>query len=210
MILIAIGQFLMGASALVAISRQLWAFARDDGLPFANYIKIVHPKLSTPINAICFSAIVAMCIGCISLIGSTAANALFSLSVLGNYISWMTPQLLRFIGSVSFVPGKFYLGPVWSPLVNLISILSQVFIIVMCCFPDYKHVTKETMNYTIAVNGLTWVTSMMYYYVYKRHSFSGPKTNLEEEEVIEVVEILEGVDITPNLGPAPPLKIYDR
>lgn len=209
MALISIGQFLMGSSVLVAISRQIWAFARDDGVPFADYIKVIHETLSTPIRATVISSAVAILIGCISLIGTTAASALFSLSVMGNYISWLVPQLLRFLSTgADFVPGKFYLGTFWSPLINWGSIAFQVLIIVMCCFPDDMHVTKETMNYTIVVNGAAWLVSMAYYYQFKRHSYLGPKCNLED---LMEVEVLEGLECEPVEihGPAPPVKSAD-
>lgn len=34
-------QFLMGASLVVAASRQIWAFSRDGALPFSAYIRHV-------------------------------------------------------------------------------------------------------------------------------------------------------------------------
>lgn len=207
MALISVGQFLMGSSVLVAISRQVWAFARDDGLPFSRYIKLVNKKLATPLNAICFSSLVAILIGLLCLVGDTAANALFSLSVLGNYVAWVTPQILRFVvPSANFIPGKFYLGPIFSPIVNWTSILFQIFIIIMCCFPDYMDVSKETMNYTIVLNGGVWILAFLYFYVYKRHIYSGPKSNLTDEDEMEVIEILEGLDAVTSHGPAPPVK----
>jgi amino acid transporter len=206
MALISVGQFLMGSSVLVAISRQVWAFARDDGLPFSRFIKAVNKKVAAPINAICFSSLVSIIIGCLCLIGSTAANALFSLSVLGNYVAWVTPQLLRFlVKDANFIPGKFYLGPIWSPIVNWISIAFEIFIVILCCFPDYKSVTKETMNYSIVLNGGTWIIAFIYFYVYKRRVYNGPKSNLGDPEEEEVVEILDGLEAVTS-GPAPPIK----
>lgn len=196
MALISVGQFLMGSSVLVAISRQVWAFARDEGLPFSRIIKVVN-KMYTPFNAICFSSIVSIIIGCLCLIGSTAANALFSLSILGNYVAWVTPQILRFVvKDANFIPGKFYLGDFWSPVINWISIAFQVFIIIMCSFPDYKHVDKETMNYSAVLNGGVWILALIYFYVYKRKKYFGPKSNLDEdqEEVLEFIEGLEGAE----------------
>lgn len=202
MVLIIIGQFLMGSSTLVAISRQVWAFARDDGMPFADYIKVVDVKLATPIRAVVISSMSALAMGLITLVGSTAANALFSLSVMGNYISWVVPQLLRFLGNdTSFQPGKFYMGPFWSPIVNWVSICFQGLIFVTCCFPEYMEVTKETMNYAIVVNVAAWGLSMWYFYTYKIHTYTGPKANVQ-------VEVLDGLEPETE-GAAPPVKMTD-
>ncbi|CEP21340.1 unnamed protein product [Cyberlindnera jadinii] len=207
MVLISVGQFLMGSSVLVAISRQIWSFARDDGLPFADYIKVINEKLATPIRAICISALVSILLGTIVLLGSTAANALFSLSVMSTYLAWVAPQILRFMTKESlFLPGKFYMGHSWSLVVNWIAIVFQVFIILMCCFPDTMHVTAETMNYTIVVNGIAWLISGWYYYYHKKHVYKGPKCNLEgldDEEVEIIEEIIEGISPVVSLGPAP-------
>ncbi|ODQ57851.1 hypothetical protein WICANDRAFT_85051 [Wickerhamomyces anomalus NRRL Y-366-8] len=191
MSLIAVGQFLMGASTLTAISRQVWAFARDDGLPFSGFIKVVNKRLQVPIRSIIFSSIVALILGLLCLIGTTAANALFSLSIMGNYMSWVAPQILRFCcpKSANFEPGKFYLGKIWSPIVNWISIIFQLFIIVMVCLPDNKAVDPNTMNYTIVVNGGTWILSMAYFYLYKHKTYSGPKSNLDDDDVLTGTEV---------------------
>jgi amino acid transporter len=36
----------------LSTSRQTWAFARDEGLPFSNWIGHVDPKLQIPANAV--------------------------------------------------------------------------------------------------------------------------------------------------------------
>ncbi|GMG21612.1 unnamed protein product [Ambrosiozyma monospora] len=95
MSLIAVGQWLCAASILTALSRQVWAFARDDGLPFSSIVKVVHPTLKVPIRAVLFATCVALALGCLCLAGSAASNALFSLTISGNYTAWCTPVLLR-------------------------------------------------------------------------------------------------------------------
>lgn len=109
----------------------------------------------------------------------------------------VTPQILRFCSpTANFVPGKFYLGKIWSPIINWISILFQLLIIIMVCFPDNKQVTPDTMNYTIVVNGGTWIISMIYFYVYKYKTYTGPKSNLDDE----VDDVLIGTEVEYNDG----------
>ncbi|KAM9916256.1 hypothetical protein OXX59_010125, partial [Metschnikowia pulcherrima] len=111
MVLIAFAQFSMGASILTAISRQIFAFARDNGLPMSWWIKKVNKRLSVPIHAVIAGGFAAIVIGLLCLIGTTAANALFTLYIAGNYFAWGTPTLLRLLAmKEKFVPGKFYLG----------------------------------------------------------------------------------------------------
>lgn len=181
----------MGASIITATSRQAWAFARDNGLPFSSIIKVVNSKLKVPIRAIIFSGTLALIIGLLCLINDTAANAVFTLTVCGNYFAWQSPIILRMYRqwskdeSVRFKPGPFYLGDILSPIVNILSIFFTVFVIIMAMFPSEPTVDKETMNYTIVITGGTWILSMAYYYAYAHKTFKGPRSTVEGTPTIE-------------------------
>lgn len=197
MILIAICQFLMGASTLTAISRQIWAFARDDGLPFSWWIKVVNVKLSSPLRATWAGALGCLTIGLLCLIGSVASSALFSMYVAANYFAWMVPNILRLTtGKDIFTPGAFYMGKFWSPIINWISIAFEAFIIIMMMFPSEQHgITPDTMNYTCLFVGFVWFGSLVYYWVYKHKQYHGPKSNLTDEEFEENVgqEVIDAI-----------------
>ncbi|BAP73711.1 GABA-specific permease [Kluyveromyces marxianus] len=197
MVLIAFCQFLMASSILTAISRQIWAFARDDGLPFSRIIKVVNVKLSSPIRATWFGAICALAIGCLCLIGTQASSALFSLYISANYFSWMVPNLLRMtFGQEIFTPGAFYMGKIWSPIINWTSIAFELFIIILMQFPSMQHhITPKTMNYTVVFTGTVWIGSVLYFKFYKKKIFVGPKSNLTDAEYEENVgqDVLDAI-----------------
>ncbi|VEU21546.1 DEKNAAC102796 [Brettanomyces naardenensis] len=189
MSLIAVCQWLMGSSILTALSRQVWAFARDDGLPFASYVKVVNRRLKVPIRAVLFATIVGLALGCLCLAGPAAANALFSLAVSGNYLAWCTPVFLRLTsGKDRFHPGKFYLGPTLSKINSWITCIWGLFIIAICMFPSAKDVDSTTMNYTCVISCGVWILSIVYFYAYKYKYFHGPKSNLGPEEDVDVSE----------------------
>ncbi|KAH3660260.1 hypothetical protein OGAPHI_007465 [Ogataea philodendri] len=191
MSLMAVCQWLMGSSIMTALSRQIWAFARDDGLPFANIVKVVDKRLKVPIRAVIFSSIVAYMIGCLCLAGSTASNALFSLGVAGNYLAWCMPVFLKLTsGRKLFTPGPFYTGDLFSPLIGWTTCAWGAFIIILCMFPSDKEVSKTTMNYTVVITCGTWLLSLFYYYVYKYKFYFGPKSNLSPEDVIEAALVV--------------------
>lgn len=182
MVLITIGQFLMGASILTAISRQLFAFARDNGLPFSWWIKKVNKELSVPIHAVITGAIAALVIGLLVLIGSTAASALFSLGVAGNLLAYMLPTLLRLIYTDKFTPGPFYLGKVMTQVNGWISVLYIVYAIIMVMFPRDRNPIADTMNYTCVIAPGVWLLSLVYYWVYARKVYHGPTKTAEVDE----------------------------
>ncbi|KAG7722291.1 hypothetical protein KL949_000656 [Ogataea haglerorum] len=183
MSLTAVCQWLCAASILTALSRQIWAFARDNGLPFSSIVKVVNKRLRVPIRAVIFATVVALLIGCLCLAGPTAANALFSLGVSGNYVSWSTPTLLRLTSGRSvFRPGAFYLGKVLSPIVGWISCVWTAFVLVLCMFPSNKKVEKDTMNYNVVISCGVWILSFVYFFVYKYKHFHGPRSNLDDDD----------------------------
>ncbi|KAK6454106.1 GABA-specific high-affinity permease [Scheffersomyces xylosifermentans] len=197
MALIAFAQFLMGASILTAISRQIWAFARDNGLPFSRWIKKVNVELSVPINAVWFGGIVAILIGLLVLIGSVAANALFTLYIAGNYVAWGTPTFLRLTtGREKFRPGKFWLGPIFSPLIGWISTIFIAYTFVMVMLPASRNPTKDNMNYTCVITPSVWILSLIYYYVYAHKNYHGPCKTVDtvDEEEQGLDAILDGID----------------
>ncbi|OBA20962.1 amino acid transporter [Metschnikowia bicuspidata var. bicuspidata NRRL YB-4993] len=182
MVLISIAQFMMGASVLTAISRQIFAFARDNGLPFSWWVKKVNKKLSVPIHAVFTGGAAAIVVGLLCLIGDTAANALFTLAVAGNYLAWGMPTFLRLIYmNDKFVPGRFYLGPLWSRVNGWISIVFVVYTIVMVMFPTDTNPTRETMNYTVVLTPGVWILSAVYYYVYAHKSYHGPAKTVDDD-----------------------------
>lgn len=195
MALIAAAQWIGCTSILAALSRQVWAFARDDGLPFAKYFKVVDKKLHVPIRALGFATIVGLLLGCLCLAGTAASTALFSLSVSGNYVSWCTPIFLRLTsGRKRFHPGPFYLGKILSPIVGWIAVLWGFFVLLLCMFPTYKSVDKTTMNYTCVITGGMWILSVIYFFVWKYKFFHGPKSNLSQaEQALLEAEIPEDV-----------------
>lgn len=188
MSLIAFCQFLMGASTVTAISRQIWAFSRDDGLPLSKYVKMVNKTYCVP-----FVAVIAACCGTLILgllcLQDEAANALFSLAVAGNNLSWATPTFLRLtFGKDLFTPGPFYLGKFLSPINGWVSIFWGMFTIILVMFPTTQHgVTYQNMNYACVIGPGVWILSFIYYITYKKKYYNGPASNLTDEEYVDAI-----------------------
>lgn len=199
--LISFAQLLMGISLLIALSRQIFAFARDNGLPFVyNYVKVVNPLLKIPVRASLFGGILSLLLGLLILINSVAANALFSLAVAGNLVAWGVPVLLIVLpfGRKRFVPGPFWFGDKLSWVLNIVTVVWVMYVIVMSMFPDSKTVDKSTMNYTVAISCGVWLLSIIYFFFYGYRHYSGPVSNLDDttdssldgEEVHNMDEVL--------------------
>lgn len=59
----------------LSTSRQTWAFARDHGLPFSNWIGKVDKKLDNPANSVTFTCIITVLLSLINIGSDTAFNA---------------------------------------------------------------------------------------------------------------------------------------
>lgn len=59
----------------LSTSRQTWAFARDRGLPFSNWIGHVDKKLQVPANAVTVTCIITIALSLINIGSDVAFNA---------------------------------------------------------------------------------------------------------------------------------------
>lgn len=182
--LICVANLLMGISLLIALSRQIFAFARDNGLPFFySYVKVVHPKFKIPIRAAVFAGVFSLILGLMILVNATAASALFSLGLAGNLMAWGVPLVLILLplGKLRFVPGPFWFGNTLSTIINYITVLWECYVIVMAMFPDSNHPDSKSMNYSCVIAGGVWSLSLVYYFVYGYRHYRGPVSNLDEK-----------------------------
>lgn len=186
MVIIFTLQWTMGLSVVVAASRQSWAFSRDGALPFSNFFKVVNKKMSVPVRCVWGNCTLGLVIGCLCMIDSAAASALFSLAAASNDLAWMIPIACRlFWGYPNFKPGPFYLGLALSKIVSAFACTYLCFAICLLMFPlNGPNPNKENMNYTVVINGAVWAGSLCYYFFWAHRWFQGPKSNL----VLDAVE----------------------
>ena len=108
--IVVIVQYMMGSSMLLAASRQSFAFSRDGALPFSKYLYVMNSYTKTPVNTVWFTAFFSVLLGLLAFAGSTAINAVFSISVIALYVAYSIPIISRFAFKNDFKPGPFSLG----------------------------------------------------------------------------------------------------
>ncbi|KAL4788030.1 amino acid/polyamine transporter I [Aspergillus varians] len=183
MAVVAIVQFFMGLSLVVAASRQSWAFSRDGALPFSSFFRHVSKRVRfQPVRMIWGVVVAAILIGLLSLINAAASNALFSLAVAGNDLAWMMPILCRLIwGQERFKPGVFYTGRFSKPIA-VTAVVYLIFAIILCMFPNPgPNPTPDDMNYTVVINSALWGGALLYYLLYARKIYKGPQATMHSE-----------------------------
>lgn len=86
-------------------------------------------------RAICGLALACLVLGLLCLINDAATNALFSLFVASNYLSWGMPIFCRLVwGGDRFRPGEFYTGWLSKPIA-CVAVAWLVFGVVLSMFP---------------------------------------------------------------------------
>ncbi|KAF2011281.1 amino acid permease [Aaosphaeria arxii CBS 175.79] len=198
--IVCLGTF--GSWALLATaSRQMWAFARDNGLPGSGHLSRIEPKSALPWYAIAVTIGINFLIPLIYIGSATGFNAVISLLVSSFYISFVIPCYLllwrRLSGAIKEptpggdtgfknTPGSRRL--IWGPwrmpkivgiVFNAIACGFATIILAFSCFPSTAVVDKTTMNYSSVVTGGVIVLAMVYYVVHGRKVYLGPTIEIE-------------------------------
>ncbi|MFI5931231.1 amino acid permease [Actinoplanes sp. NPDC051494] len=174
-----VAQWFCGMASVTANSRMAYAFARDGALPGSRLWKQVNPRTGTPTNSIWLCVTISTLLVLPSLWNTTAYLAATSIAVIGLYIAYVGPVLLRRLSS-DFQPGPWNLGK-WSAPIGWIAIAWVVLICVLFVLPTASPITAGTFNYTIVAVAVVVGAATVWWFVSARKWFTGPKQNLIEK-----------------------------
>ncbi|KAH7361173.1 GABA permease [Pyrenochaeta sp. MPI-SDFR-AT-0127] len=168
---------LVSANSLMAEgSRAVYAFARDNGLPYSDLLSKVSSR-SVPMNAIILTAVVQMAFNSIYFGTTTGFNTIIAIATQGFYLSYLIPLLSRilahFSGKKTRLEGPYSLGR-WGIVLNIIGFLYLAFICVVSNLPTVTPVDSGNMNYTSAATGVVMLVSLIFWITTGRKKFTGP------------------------------------
>jgi amino acid transporter len=171
-------QFFCGMASVTANSRMTYAFSRDNALPGSRIWAKVNARSGTPTNSIW------LCVGCAivlaspALFNTTAYFAVTSVAVIGLYIAYITPVLLRRLNE-NFVPGPWHLGK-WSPIINWVAIVWVAIIVILFVLPPVADITIDTFNYAPIAVVVVFLLATVLWYTTGRRTFM---TSAEQEHL---------------------------
>src|SRR5690349_4844426 len=174
-----VAQWFCGMASVTANSRMSYAFARDGALPGSRLWKKVNPRTGTPTNSIWLCVTISTVLVLPSLWNTTAYAAATSIAVIGLYIAYVGPVLLR-RRSDDFQPGPWNLGK-WSAPIGWLAIVWVGIICVLFVLPVAGPITAASFNYTIVAVAVVLGAATIWWYAGARHWFTGPKQNLLEK-----------------------------
>ncbi|TVY23697.1 putative amino-acid permease [Lachnellula hyalina] len=170
-------QAFTGASAMMAMTRMTYAFARDGAIPFSRFFSKINQHTRTPVNA------VWLCVGfcsCMTLIGigsTLTIVAIFNITAPALDFSYALVILARniYANRIQFVPGPYQLG-LWQKPINAITCTWVFFISIVLLFPTIRPITALNMNYASAVAAFIAVFSLGWWFAGARRTYTGPRT----------------------------------
>ncbi|OGM41093.1 putative amino acid permease [Aspergillus bombycis] len=169
-------QFCAAISNVATTSRQVYAFARDKGLPFSDFFAQVNPTFTVPLNALCVSLVIVSGLACINIGSSVAFNAIMSLGVaalLSSYIISISCVRIRRWRKQPLPPARWNMGRL-SPYIDTVSLLVLSVVWTFSFFPLTREVDATTMNWGVVIFVGVIIFSLVYYVVYARKVYKGP------------------------------------
>jgi amino acid transporter len=148
-----------GLSTITSISRTVFSFARDGGMP--AWLRRVNPTHHTPHAAIWSTAALAF----LALLYSGAYSVVTSISVVALYISYIVPVFLAFRNRATVARGPWHLGR-WSTSVQLVAMAWTAFICVIMMMPPNDLAGRSIAGVALALGA--------YYALHARRSYRGP------------------------------------
>lgn len=178
-----VAQFFCGMASVTANSRMTYAFSRDGALPGSRIWRKVNPTTGTPTNSIW------LCVACSTLLvlpslwNTAAYAAATSIAVIGLYISYVAPVLLRRLRP-DFEVGPWNLGR-WSAVVGWAAIVWVGIICVLFVLPTVGPIKASNFNYTIVAVAIVLGGAAIWWFAGARKWFTGPRQTVTEEPAAE-------------------------
>lgn len=76
----------------------------------SNWLYHVNRRVYAPVRCVWFAAVVALLLGLLAFAGPDAIDAIFSLSVISQYVAYIIPISARHLGGERISPGPFNIG----------------------------------------------------------------------------------------------------
>ncbi|KAE8158134.1 amino acid permease-domain-containing protein [Aspergillus tamarii] len=169
-------------SSLASASRQTFAFARDNGLPFSNWLGEVNPRLHIPVNSIIVTCLFSMAMSLINIGSTVAFNAMLSLSttaLMATYLISIGCIIARRIScDPPLPPSRWTLGRFGMP-VNILAMIYASWSFFWSFWPNAYDVNAENFNWaSVLFVGLMGISTIVYW-TYARKHYDGPVVKVE-------------------------------
>lgn len=165
------------ASTMASASRQTFAFARDDGLPFAKWIGHVDGSRHIPVNSIIATCIFTIVVSLINIGSTVAFNAVLSLSCVAltsTYsISIGCVFYRRITAPETLPPARWNLGKAGN-FVNLGALTYSSWVFFWSFWPNSHDINVLNFNWACVLFVGFMAISLILYLARGRYVYEGP------------------------------------
>ncbi|KAL8819984.1 MAG: hypothetical protein Q9223_001689 [Gallowayella weberi] len=161
---------------VASASRQLYAFARDRGIPFSSSLSQVKPGWAIPLNAILVCFFVTCILSLINIGSTVAFNAIVSLgtaALFSSYAISISCLLLKRWRGEALRQRRWSLGQ-WGAPVNIAALAFLSLFYFFSFWPLFTPTEAKTMNWSVAIYGAVVIFAIVYYYTHGKYVYDGP------------------------------------
>lgn len=164
-------------STVATASRQTWAFARDEGLPFSNTLAHVRPGWNIPLNTVLLTFVITCLLSLINIGSTTAFNAIGSAAlvmILSTY--FVSISVFIYARMKGPLPAhRWDMGRLGLPI-NIGAVMWLLTVWVFCFFPLAINppLTATTMNWNCVLVGGLWLVGIGYWMFTGRKTYKAP------------------------------------
>jgi len=189
-----IAQLFCGTASVTSASRMMFAFSRDRAVPFsALWRKVAANRV--PVNAVTAISVLAWALMIPTLANGVVGYAVgTSIAVIGLYIAFALPIILRIKAGEKFEHGAWSLGRHY----KWIAPISVAWIALVCVLflmpiaptgiPGAEGFSWESVNYAPLTVGGALILFGGWYLLSARHWFTGPVREAGSEEELQNIE----------------------
>jgi len=178
-------------SATQALARTVFAFSRDNLIPFSKVWTIINRWTGTPLYAVWISVFWCIAINLIALGSYVAISGVFNVCAIALDWSYVIPIVCKLWWN-KFEPGPWHLGK-FSFYVNCWACTWTLFVSIIFILPTIRPVTANNMNYAIVFLLFILLCAMVYWYISGRKFYTGPIVEAEITDM-EVESTSSGVE----------------
>ncbi|MFT3988173.1 amino acid permease [Aestuariivirga sp.] len=168
-----VAQLLCGLATVTSVSRMIFAFSRDGGLPASGALSKVSPKFRTPVAAIWTGSILSVLFvwgsSDVSVAGTSAYTIVVSCTVIFLFLSFTVPIILGMMawGTPKWDKmGPWNLGRGVFILFAVLSLISMIIIFLLGIQPPNDKALYITVGF--------FVLTAVIWFAFERRRFQGP------------------------------------
>jgi amino acid transporter len=182
---IAIAMAFCGLSSVAAAGRMLYAFARDDGLPAAGWLKQVSHRYRTPANSLIGIVVISWLFTVAAFIvgGGTAIVIVTAISTIFLYAAYGVCIYLGLTTKEWLNHRVWSLGR-WSKPIGWIAVAWCIVLMVLFSFPTSGNISWPFMLAFVVI-------LVVYYFGWARSRFKGPQIHGGEAQLSEIEKEFE-------------------